>query len=300
MSVLVVGESLIDVIGVEGRSPLEHVGGSPLNVSVGLARLGVQATLATQLGDDTRGEMVRDHLERSAVTLARLDPVRFTTSTATATLSGDGAATYVFDLVWDPDGLPDVRGFEALHVGSLAAAMLPGAEVTWDAVKVAASHGIPVSFDPNVRLAVEPDIGVWQTAFATILPYVSHLKMSDEDAAVLAPGAAPADLAQSLAAPGRLVAVTCGAHGSHLASPLARCQVAPGPVDLVDTIGAGDSYMAALLARSARRRWPGPDLMAEADLRELGAFAAAAAAVTCSRPGADPPWTSELGPLTRR
>lgn len=294
MSVLVVGESLVDVVSKRGRTSAEHVGGSPLNVAVGLARLGVATTLATQIGDDARGMMIRAHLERSGVGLWRLGRVPSATSTATATVSDGGAATYSFDVVWEPGELPDVRSFEALHVGSLAAMIVPGAEATWSAVESAAQHGIPVSFDPNVRLAFEPRAEVWRTAFARILPCVSYLKMSDEDAAVIAPSRSPQELARSLAEAGRIVAVTCGAEGSHVASPAAGCHVVPEPVELVDTIGAGDSFMAALLASVARRGWPAPHLATDDDVRASAAWASAAAAVTCARPGADPPWACEL------
>jgi fructokinase len=166
------------------------------------------------------------------------------------------------------------------------------------AVKAAAACGVPVSFDPNVRLAVEPDVQVWRQAFWGILPHVSLLKMSDEDAGVLSPGVAPADLAESLAGAGRTVAITCGAGGSYVASPSARCHVKPGPSKLIDTIGAGDSYMAALLAWSARGRRPGRDGLDATEVADLAELASAAAAVTCSRPGADPPWAVELERMT--
>ncbi|WP_275693336.1 PfkB family carbohydrate kinase [Nocardioides sp. TF02-7] len=151
-----------------------------------------------------------------------------------------------------------------------------------------------MSFDPNVRLAVEPDADAWRAALAAILPHASVVKMSDEDASVLLPGVSPAEVASRLAAGGRLVVVTAGSRGAHAATPSARAHVPAPPTDVVDTIGAGDSFMAATVAWLARRDWPDPAGLGAAGLAELGDYAAAAAALTCSRAGADLPWAAEL------
>ena len=293
MTVLVVGEALIDVVARAGGERTERVGGSPLNVAVGLARLGVPTTFASQVGDDQRGRAVKEHVAAAGAAFVALDPSPRATSTAVATLSSTGNATYEFEVDWNPTALPDLRGVDAVHVGSLGAVLSPGAQVVSDLVATAAGFGIPVSFDPNVRLAVEPDVEVWRRAFALIAPQATHLKMSDEDAETLFPGIPPAELATSWASDG-LAVVTCGADGSHLARGESSCHVPAGVAQVVDTIGAGDSYTAAVLAWFARRSWRAPGDGGTDALMELGSFAAAAAAITCSRPGADPPWAGEV------
>lgn len=296
MSVLVVGESLMDVITARDGSTQERVGGSPLNVAVGLARLSVPTTFATQIGSDPRGLQVREHLAESGVTPIVLDPAPPKTSTASAHLLHDGSATYEFDVTWSVSAGLDVGEFDALHVGSLGAALQPGACLAAELAAEAWERGIPVSFDPNVRLAVEPNVQVWRGAFARIMPYVSYLKMSEEDAQVLVPGIPDADLARMLASETRLVAITCGERGSYVATRSSECWVRADPPELVDTIGAGDSYMAGMLAWFAGLDWRATHHLEQSQLNQLGSFASACAALTCSRPGADPPWTSEILP----
>jgi fructokinase len=294
MSVLVVGEALVDVVTAPDAPPVAHVGGSPLNVAVGLGRLGVPTTFAAQVGRDRNGEAIVEQLRAAGVALSRLSPTPRRTSTAAARLSAAGGAAYAFDLSWDPAALPDLGGFGALHVGSIATVLAPGAARVVELAAAAHRRGVPVSVDPNVRLAVEPDPGAWRRAFAALLPHAEMVKLSDEDAGVLAPGVPAAELAARLAGEDRLAVVTCGAAGAHAATPACRTRVAAEAVEVADTIGAGDSFTAALLAWLAWRGRPAARDLDAADLEDLCAFAAAAAAVTCSRPGADPPWTAEL------
>ncbi|MFC5677973.1 PfkB family carbohydrate kinase [Aeromicrobium endophyticum] len=293
MNVLVVGEALIDVVvGRDGST--EHVGGSPLNVAVGLSRLGVPTTFGTQLGSDARGALVRKHLSASSVRPLLLAPTHDDTSVATAEIADDGSAVYAFDVTWDATTQLDVADFDAVHVGSLGAVLEPGAAVVVGLAAAARERGIPVSFDPNVRLPVEPDARVWRNAFARLMPYVTYLKMSDEDAQVLSPGTAPADLARALASETTLVAITCGRNGSYLATSSGGCWTDVGATAVADTIGAGDSYMAAMVTWLADRDWRGPGSISQAELHQLGSFASSCAAITCSRPSADPPWAREL------
>ena len=151
-SFVVVGEALVDVVvPVDGESH-EAVGGSPLNVAVGLSRLEVPTTLVTRIGEDRHGEMLQGHLRDSGVTLSDGSLVAgATTSTATAHLDEHHAATYDFDLVWD---LPSQRLDEdtpGMHVGSIGAGIEPGRAVVADLVKQAVTAGVFVSFDPNIR-----------------------------------------------------------------------------------------------------------------------------------------------------
>lgn len=296
MTVLVIGEALVDVVQRTGRDPEPHAGGSPFNVAVGLARLDVPTVLAAQIGTDRYGDGLRWELDDSEVTLAALDPVPDRTSTARATLADDGSASYQFDLTWDPAELPDPAAFEAIHVGSLGTALEPGAALVADLVVSADVLGVPVSYDPNVRLAVEADPEVWRRVFASIAPHASIIKMSDEDAAILFPGEEPADLVRRLAADHGLAAITCGGDGAVVATAGAFTSVPPADVRVVDTIGAGDSFMAAMLAWCATYDWPTAGELDATELTDLAMYASSAAAITCSRPGADPPRTAELTP----
>ncbi|WP_153909844.1 MULTISPECIES: carbohydrate kinase family protein [Aeromicrobium] len=296
MTVLVIGEALVDVVQREGGDPEPHAGGSPFNVAVGLARLDVPTLLAAQVGDDAYGDLLREHLYDSEVGLERLDPVPTRTSSAVATLAEDGSASYDFDLTWDPAALPDAADFEAVHVGSLGTALEPGAALVAGLVVSADVLGIPVSYDPNVRLSVEPDASVWRGVFDTIAPHATIIKMSDEDAATLFPGEEPVAVVRRLAADHGIVAMTRGADGAVVGAGDVLVEVPPAEVRLVDTIGAGDSFMAAMLSWCATYEWPSADELDATELRDLAMYASSAAAITCSRPGADPPRTRDLTP----
>lgn len=289
MTVLVIGEALVDVVDGE-----PYAGGSPFNVAVGLSRLGTPTVLAAQLADDAHGSLLRRHLAESDVQVDVLEPAPERTSTATATLDDSGNASYVFDLTWDPASLPDPAGFEAVHVGSLGAALAPGAQRVADLVATADAIGAAVTFDPNVRLAVEPDPALWRRAFAAIAPYARVIKMSDEDAAVLFPDEEPADLATRLGASATLVAITLGGKGAVVGGGGLVASVDAPPTTIVDTIGAGDSFMAAMLSWCAAYSWPSADQLDVTELADLAGFAAQVAAITCSRAGADPPRLNEL------
>jgi fructokinase len=295
MTALVVGEALVDVVQRSGTEPEPHAGGSPFNVAVGLSRLDVPTRLAAQLADDAYGDLLRVHLHESGVALENLEPTPARTSSARATLATDGSATYDFDLTWGPAALPDPAEFEVVHVGSLGASRQPGGALVADLVVMADALGVPVSFDPNVRLTIEPDHAVWRRTFEAIAPHAGIIKMSDEDAAVLFPGEDPEALAQKLAADGALVAITLGGEGAVVAGPQLVARITAPAITVVDTIGAGDSFMAAVLSWCAAYSWPAADELDLTELTDLGTYATGAAAITCSRPGANPPWTRELG-----
>jgi fructokinase len=273
MTALVVGEALVDVVQHSGAEPEPHAGGSPFNVAVGLARLKVPTRLAAQLADDPYGALLRDRLDESEVVLDALEPIPVRTSSARASLADDGSATYEFDLTWDPAGLPDPGSFEVIHVGSLGTSLEPGAALVADLVLMAHALDVPVSYDPNVRLTVEPDHAVWRRTFASIAPHAAIIKMSDEDARVLFPGEQPDVLALKLAAGGALVAITLGGDGAVIANARAVARIDAPTITVVDTIGAGDSFMAALLSWCAASSWPVFDELDSSDLGDLGRYA---------------------------
>jgi len=291
--VLVVGESLVDVTSRVGRVAV-HPGGSPLNVAVGLARLGVATTLMTQLGEDEYGAFVRAHARASGVEVfLRGFPDR--TASATARLDADGRACYSFDLPWDLPAQPLPVGYDVMHVGSLGATVPPGADVVADMVRQACERGTLVSVDPNVRIAMAPDVDGLRRRVGSLFAHADVTKLSDEDAQVLFPGRSADRVLDEVLAMGspRLAVLTRGAGGAVLATKHERRQVTAPAVSVTDTIGAGDSFMSALLAGLCERGGLRADLNG-ADLATLGGYACRAAAVTCSRAGADPPWSAEL------
>jgi fructokinase len=292
--VLVMGESLVDVVLAADGSTTEHVGGSAANVAVALARLGRQVRFATSFADDRRGRMVAEHLDRAGVRLANRPHAVDRTATAVATLDADGAADYEFDLEWVLDP-PEVENLPAaVHVCSLGAVLLPGADVVHE--EVSRLRGGPlVSYDVNAR-PVLTGTGADVVARVERMVTVSDLvKASDEDLAALYPDSTLGDAARGLLGRGpAAVVVTRGEHGATWFSAGSTVEVPSVAVDVADTIGAGDTFSAALLDGVLAR---GQDLAAldEVAVQEILARAVRAAAVTVSRPGADPPYLSELG-----
>lgn len=295
MTVLVVGESLVDVLIGAGGAESRRAGGSPFNVAIGLARLDISTQLATQLGADADGELLRKALADSSVDLLTLTPQPACTATARATIAADGSASYEFHLSWDPVELPDPTGFEAVHVGSIGTTLGPGADQVAAFVADAAAAGVPVTFDPNVRLGIQPVAAELRRRFDAIAPHAAVIKMSDEDAAALFPGRPLDDLASELATRGTLVTITRGGKGAMMRSGKLLIHVAVPPTDVVDTIGAGDSFMAAMIAGLAALSWPAA--LSSCQLESLGTLASRAAAITCMRAGADPPRRSEVHEL---
>jgi len=292
---LVVGESLVDVTRSTTGQETVHPGGSPLNVAVGLARLGQRTTLATQIGDDAYGRLLRAHLAGSGVVVAELGPPG-PTGRATAQLDAEGRAAYTFDLRWDPDPMPSPAGFDVVHVGSLGAALDPGADRVATLARDAGSSGARVSLDPNLRPALTPDLTQVRRRTLALAATAAIVKLSDEDAALLFPGRPLESVAADIMTLGdgvELVAITLGRDGALLRNPTAQVRVPADPVHVVDSIGAGDAFMASLLVQLIGRGEP-VSTLDERSLAGVGAFACRAAAVTCSRPGADPPWRDEL------
>jgi fructokinase len=299
---VVVGEALVDIVVPVLGQPVTAPGGSPLNVAVGLSRLDIDTVLVTQLGDDEHGHLVARHVAESNVQLAEgaLDAGR-RTNTATARLDEDHAATYDFDLTWDlpPRQLPE--GTLGLHVGSLGAALLPGRHAVLDLVSQM-EEGF-VSYDPNVRPAFVADPAHSWRDLVEVAGRAQLVKCSEEDLAVLRPGEPEEPLVRELLAAGatELVVVTRGGQGASAYRSTQRIDVPAPATQVVDTVGAGDSFMAALLA--VLTDWglmsAGEGSLDALDEDHVGLLlqgAVAAAAMTCSRRGANPPTRRELPP----
>lgn len=290
---LVAGESLVDIVLPPDEAVSESPGGSPLNVAVGLSRLGLDTTLVTELGEDPHGRLVQEHLRASGVLLSDGSVVDgLVTSTATARIDAGGAATYDFDLRWTlgPQQLP--AGTTALHIGSIGAALDPGRDSVIDLVRQATAARVLVTFDPNCRPAITPEprrawLRVCEAAASAQL-----VKMSDEDLVFLRPDASAVEVAHELLeGDTELVVVTFGGGGATAFTKAAVVEVQSASVDVVDTVGAGDSFMAALVAVVAEHG------VSDLDAARLEAYLTAAhqaAAITVSRRGADPPRRSDL------
>lgn len=293
---LVVGEALIDEVHGGDRVG-RHVGGSPANVALGLARLGVTTRLHTALGDDSDGGLIREHLAASGVALTAESRTDAPTSRAIATLAPDGSATYEFALGWNPRPLPVLGSPRVIHTGSLGALLEPGAAVTADIVRRGRAGGALITLDPNVRSSILPDASSARTVFENLAALSHVTKFSDEDAEYLYPGTPLDDVLDLLLAAGVAVAgITRGGEGALLATAGERVAVPPVVTAVADTVGAGDSFMAALVWALVfgGEGWDGHPVDRRR-LEEIGSTAACAAALTVSRPGADLPRADELG-----
>ncbi|MFE2346296.1 carbohydrate kinase [Kitasatospora cineracea] len=284
---LVIGECVADIVRTPGRPDRPHPGGSPANVAYGLARLGRRTALLTQLGDDPYGTLIRDHLAAAGVTVLT-DGQDRPTPTAIVTLDPAGSASYEFAVGWTLAPAPAPRA-RHVHLGSLASVQEPGAAVARRLLRAARTAGATVSYDPNVRPALLADHPAAVTAVEHCVALSDLVKASDEDLAWLYPGIPVRDSAARWLALGpATVVVTRGSRGAFALTPAGETTVPAPPTTVVDTVGAGDSFMAALLATLDDPR-PALDAVASA-LRT----AATAAAITVSRAGANPPTTAEL------
>jgi fructokinase len=298
--VLVVGEALVDVVRRGGEDAV-HPGGSPLNVAVGLQRLDVPATLHSSFGADPHGLAIAQHLEVSGVTITPATVHAGSTSVALATIGSDGAASYTFSIEWDPGSLDVAPDDVALvHVGSIGAALEPGATLV-ERLVTASRPSATISFDPNVRPQLMGSADASRPRIERLVALADIVKASDEDLAWLYPDVDVTEIIDRWLALGpALVVVTRGGEGADAGSAAGRIRVAAPPTAVADTIGAGDSFMAGLLVALSDRGLLGADRrsalreLSASDLTDVVGFAARCAAITVSRPGADPPTRADL------
>jgi fructokinase len=302
-TVVVIGEALMDcVVGSSGKPLHEVPGGSPMNVAIGLGRLGHSAVLAARVGSDSRGEIIASHVKASGVALIEASSGLDYTSTATAHLADDGSASYEFDLVWDlePSMVPEAP-YLHVHAGSIACTLQPGASAVREIVQRSRAAGASISYDPNVRPHIMGSAEEVLPQIEALIALSDLVKASDEDAAWLYPGLSLDEVAgrwQELGA--TLVVITQGAEGATTWSANRTLSLPTHATTVVDTIGAGDTVMAGLIAALAARsllgasgakRW---ENLSENDLAEVVTFALRAAAITVSRAGADLPTLADM------
>jgi fructokinase len=268
-------------------------------VAVGLARLGQDVTFLTRLGDDPDGALIETQLRTNGVHL-RLHSDGAGTSRAVASLAADGSAGYSFDLIWTLNHeharfvLADVSP-PALHVGSVAALCEPGATVVRELVRAARPRST-ISYDPNYRPALLTDTGAARRQVEDLVASSDVVKASDADIEWLYPDQELTTVATRWLGTGpALVVVTRGAAGAWAVNAAGSVGARGVDVLVADTVGAGDSFMSALLDGLARRDLLGAAArgrLAALDAGEVAALlheAVVASAITCSRPGANPP-----------
>jgi fructokinase len=299
-AVVVIGESVVDVIVDPAGQASMTPGGSPLNVAVALGRLEVPVQFMTMLGADGQGGRILAHLLDAGVEVVPAGPVGAATPVATARLAADGSADYVLEFTWNLRADVPVAEAGLLHAGSLALFLEPGARRVEEILAAARQRGVVVSIDPNIRPSLLPPRQDVRRRFEDLCAHADIVKLSDEDASWLYPDLTRRELVGKLLGLGvSLVGLTTGADGSLLASGDHQVDIPSVPTRVVDTIGAGDAYMSGLLYQVVQRdlantlRRPGG--IPDGTLRTIGTFAALTAGVTVTRRGADPPRLSHLG-----
>ncbi|GAA4406892.1 carbohydrate kinase [Fodinibacter luteus] len=301
--VVVVGELLVDIVHTPDGQTAEHVGGSPANVALGLARLGHDTWFATLVGTDERGIRCREHVEDGGVRLlpGSTSPSH-PTSTAAATIDANGAATYVFDLHWNLPRVQLPAGTTHLHVGSIGTTLRPGdAEVT-DAVRRARAAGT-VSYDPNMRPTIMGSPDAVRPRVEELVALSDVVKCSEDDIEWLYPGDDPSRVMARWAELGAaLTVVTLGPRGVVWRAGSGEEDSEPArDTAVVDTVGAGDSFMAGLVSglldegllgsTDARERLHSAG---SADVRPAIDRALATSGVTVGRAGAYAPTREEI------
>lgn len=291
---LVVGESLVDVVVAADGTSIERPGGSAANAAVALARLGRPVRLATAYGDDARGAAIAAHLAADGVASAGDPRVLERTSVARATIGADGAASYDFDLEWR---LGDVEALtpRVVHVCSLGAVLAPGCDDVLALVE-RLRRAATISYDINARPALTgtgPDVVARVEAMVARADLV---KASDEDLLALWPDRDFSLSAQALLGLGpSAVVVTRGPEGAtwHAADGASGAVLAPA-VEVVDTIGAGDTFGAGLLDALWDHLGARLDGVDDELWSHAVDHASRCAAITVGRVGADPPRRDEL------
>jgi len=328
---IICGEALLDVFAAgetsTGIALDAKVGGSPFNLAVGLARLGQPVGFFSAISTGFAGERLMRALVSEGVDTRAVARSDAPTTLSLIGLDAHGVPSYAFygegcadRLLSEADLARVPEGITALNIGSYATVVEPVASTLRALIERErkraldeGSGGAPgaralIAYDPNIRLNVEPDLTLWRDQLAWMLPRTDLLKISDEDLGLLQPGIGTADFdavdvfdafaANALAHGVKAVVVTRGALGAIGWTAQGRSSIQPVPVDVIDTVGAGDTFQAALLTWLAEHGALSPRALGALTQRQLHdalGFAARAAAITCSRRGADMARRAEVG-----
>jgi fructokinase len=302
-TIVVVGEALMDCArSVSGGAVSEIPGGSPMNVAIGLGRLGYHVVLAARVGSDDFGTRMVEHIRGSHVDLIPAATGLGKTSRATALLAADGSASYEFDLEWDltPD-MVEPGEYLHVHTGSIGATLAPGADAVREILERERRAGATISYDPNARPRIMGEADDVRQQMEALIALSDIVKASDEDIEWLYPHWSTNEVVAHWKALGVvLVVITTGTSGATAWGAGAPVLLPTQAHSVVDTIGAGDTVMSGLisaLADSGRLGSAGRQKLAELtgdELADVLNFALAAAAITVSRAGANPPTRAEM------
>lgn len=309
---LVCGEALFDFFSEEDASGAPSrvnykaiAGGSPFNVAVGLRRLGVDAGLFAGLSSDYLGRRLLQVLKNEGVREDYLVEFAAPTTLAMVAVGANGSPQYSFrgegcaDRQLQVEHLPtlgdDVRG---LHIGSFSLVVQPVADTLLTLVRRETGKRL-ISLDPNVRLNPQPDIDLWRQRVAELVRHADLIKVSDEDLHLLYPDQSPESVLQGwLEHRCQLVFLTRGGEGATVLSRQHGSWSAPAvPVVMADTVGAGDTFQAALITWLTEQQQDSVDGLKQLTREQIDAmlrFAIRAAALTCSKTGPDLPYRDQL------
>jgi fructokinase len=308
MKILVCGEALMDVFAqratTTGMALDAHVGGSPFNVAIGLARFGQAVGFLGALSNSFIGQRLRLALEVEGVDLRHAVTVDAPATLAMVSLDTSGSASYAFygaggaDRQLLPEHLPSLGDeVAALHFGSYSMVVEPVASTHRRLIAQACTSKV-ISYDANLRMQVEPDLARWTDTVQWMARHVHLLKLSAEDLEFLRPGLSLRQCADEWLELGvSLVVITAGALGAHAFSRNHSITVPAQVVEVVDTVGAGDTFQSAMLAWLAESNCLNSHALATLSHKQLHAviaFSSAAAAITCTRRGADMPRRQDL------
>ena len=285
MDIMVCGEGLVDLVP-RGRGRLADLtpalGGGPFNVAVAAGRLGADVGFQSRLSTDAYGCAMVDRLQEEGVDTSLVQRGEEPTTLAACAIADDGSATYSFYTEGTADRLvePVLADVSWACFGTVSLALEPGATRYAELLKELAAHGTKVALDPNIRpfFATEEH----REFLLSLLPHVTLLKLSEEEVDFLG-----AEALESVP----VVVTTRGGEGLSVRAGSVTVSVPPVTVEVADTIGAGDTVMAALLAQLAQTD---PGALGESEWRDVLHFAATAAAITVSRTGAQPPTRAEV------
>jgi fructokinase len=300
--VVVTGEALIDLVLALDGSLDGHPGGGPYNVARTIGRLEQPVSYLGRVSTDGFGKRLRLELEANGVSLESIVATDAPTTLALAELDAAGAARYQFyDTGTSAPGLTLEAAASAVpehvgvfYIGTLGLVFEPMA-TTLEALIARVGDETLVALDPNCRPNMIDDPAAFRGRLSRLLARTDVLKASEEDLAWIDPDADPVTAARALLAQDHAVAlVTLGSDGAIAVTAEEAVEVRAQKVEVVDTIGAGDAFMGAFLARWRGRGLGRSDLHRLGELEQAATFACRVAEITCSRAGADPPRLAEL------
>lgn len=298
MAIWVCGEALIDKITRDGKMR-EIPGGGPANTAHALSRLAIENEFIGGLSSDTYGQMMREQFVAAGVGLRFTPTYDLPTCTADVTVAADGSASYQFlidgtaTFAYQKENLPDIASEEVdgIYFGTLATIVEPGATVLFEWMKSAAGK-VPIIFDPNIRPSVLSDRDRYQSAVTRYIQISDVVKASTDDIGWLYPEKHEFEVAKSWLAHGvQLVVITRGENGLVGITAEHMIEVPGVKVEVVDTVGAGDTVGAILAEGIVRHGLP---RVLHEELSHILHRAVQASAITCSRQGAQPPYRNEL------